>query len=257
MIERKFVSQKIKEHMVQEFIAKELDKSGHNRIEIKRTPLGEKIVIYTPRPGLIVGRKGENIKKLTATLKNKFQMENPQIEVAEIENPFLDPNAVVDKIVYTLERFGPKRFKFIGYQTLQRIMDAGALGAEIVIGGVGVPGARAKSWRFYDGYLKKVGNVSQTQVLRSEAVANLKRGTIGIKVSILPPGLKLPDKIIMIEKVKEVVTEVPIKEEKEETEEKEAKKEKPKEKKKATKKEKPVKGTKKVVKKKDGNNKEK
>ncbi len=253
MIERKFVSQKIKEHMVQEFIANELDKSGHNRIEIKRTPLGEKIIIYTPRPGLIVGRKGENIKKLTATLKNKFQMENPQIEVSEIEDPFLDPNAVVDKIVYTLERFGPKRFKFVGYQTLQRIMDAGALGAEIVIGGVGVPGARAKSWRFSDGYLKKVGNVSQTQVLRAEAVANLRRGSIGVKISILPPDLKLPDKILIkkeekeVEKVEEKTQEI-VKEEPEEKKEENEKK--PKE-------EKSEENNKKTVKEKDGNNKKK
>jgi len=208
MIERKFVSQKIKEHQVQEFVAKELVKSGHNRVEIKRTPLGEKIIIYTSRPGLIVGRKGETIKKLTATLKKRFNMENPQIEVAEIDNPFLDPNSVIDKIVYTLERFGPKRFKFIGYQTLQKIMDAGAIGAEIVIGGVGVPGARAKSWRFSDGYLKKVGNVSQTQVLKADTVANLKRGSIGIKISILPPYLKLPDKIIIKEETEEEVSEL-------------------------------------------------
>ncbi len=213
MIERKFVSQKIKEHLVQEFVAKELTRSGHSKIEIRRTPLGEKIIIYTSRPGLIVGKKGENIKRLTANLKNKFDMENPQIEVAEIENPFLDPNSVVDRIVYTLERYGSNRFKFIGYNTLKSIMSAGAIGAEIVIGGVGVPGSRAKSWRFSKGYLKKSGDVSETQVLRANAVANLKRGSIGVKVTILPPDIKFPDKVTI--KKAEVEEEEPVKEEEE------------------------------------------
>ncbi|MEM4244806.1 MAG: 30S ribosomal protein S3, partial [Candidatus Nanoarchaeia archaeon] len=140
MIERKFVAQKLKERQVQEYVAQSLTKAGHCRVEIKRTPMGEKIIVYTTRPGLIVGRKGENIKKLTNTLKKKFNLENPQIEIGDIENPLLDAGAVADSIAYTFERFGPKRFKFIGYDMLTKIMDAGALGAEIVIGGRGVPG---------------------------------------------------------------------------------------------------------------------
>lgn len=135
MIERKFVAQKLKERQVQEYVAQSLTKAGHSRVEIKRTPMGEKIIVYTTRPGLIVGRKGENIKRLTQALKKKFNLENPQIEIGDIENPLLDAGAVADQIAYTFERFGPKRFKFIGYDMLRKIMDAGALGAEIVIGG--------------------------------------------------------------------------------------------------------------------------
>ena len=74
MIERQFITQKIKEFQIQEFIAKQLGNSGYSHIEIKKTPLGEKIIIYTSRPGLVVGRKGENIRKLTETLKDKFKM---------------------------------------------------------------------------------------------------------------------------------------------------------------------------------------
>ena len=212
MIERKFITQNIKEKLVQNFVAAHLERSGHSKIEIKRTALGEKIIIYTNRPGLIVGRKGENIKRLTLILKKKFDMENPEIEVAEITHPYLDPNSVADNIINTFDRFGPKRFKYIGYDTLSKIMRAGAIGAEILISGRGVPGARAKRWRFSAGYLKKSGNVSETKVLKSLAVANLRSGSVGVQVKIMPPNVKLPDRIILKEIDKEIKVE-PVKEE--------------------------------------------
>ena len=207
MIERKFISQKIKEGRVQEFVASQLTRAGHNKIEIKRTPLGERIIIHTSRPGLIVGRKGENIRKLTTMLKKRFDMENPQIEVSEIENLFLDANSVAERISGTFERFGPKRFKFTGYDTLSKIMKEGALGAEIVISGRGVPGSRSKTWRFSSGYLKKSGNIVETGVRKAKVTANLKSGSIGIKVSIMPPDIELPDKIVIKKTAEEILIE--------------------------------------------------
>ncbi len=212
MIERKFVAQRLKERQVQEYVAQNLTKAGHSKVEIKRTPMGEKIIVYTTRPGLIVGRKGENIKKLTATLKKKFNLENPQIEIGDIENPLLDAGAVADQIAYTFERFGPKRFKFLGYDMLKKIMDAGALGAEIVIGGRGVPGSRAKSWRFSAGYLKKSGSIAEEEVDKASVVASLKTGSIGVKVMIMHPDIILPDKIKLKEEDKKIEIK-PIKEE--------------------------------------------
>lgn len=195
MIEKQIIMQKMKELKIQEFLATQLPRYCYSNIEFQRTPLGEKIVIYTSRPGIIVGKKGENIKKLTAILKKKFQMENPQIEIGEIPNPYLDVHYVAGSIASYLERFGSKRFKSIGYKTLQNIIDAGALGAEIRIGGRGVPGSRAKSWRFSAGYLKKSGSISENEIKRVSAVANLKSGAIGVKVSIMTPDIQLPDKI--------------------------------------------------------------
>jgi len=232
MIERKFVAQKLKERQVQEYVAQSLTKAGHSRIEIKRTPMGEKIIVYTTRPGLIVGRKGENIKKLTLTLKKKFNFENPQIEIGEIENPLLDAGAVADQIAYTFERFGPKRFKFLGYDMLKKIMDSGAIGAEIVIGGRGVPGSRAKSWRFSVGHLKKSGNIAEEKVDKASVVASLKTGSIGVKVMIMHPDIVLPDKIKIKEEDKKIEI-TPIKEEtktEEKKEETKTEEEKPKKK---------------------------
>lgn len=199
MIERKFVAEKMKEFLVNQYLYKELGPGKYSSFEIKRTPLGERIIIYTARPGLIVGKGGENIKDLTRVFKMRFKMENPQIEVAEIGNPSLDAQTMAEQIVTVLERFGPKRFKSVGYKTLQRIIDAGAMGSEIVISGRGLPGARAKSWRFYAGYLKKSGDISMSKVAYGEATANLKSGSVGVKVRILPPNTILPDRITLIE----------------------------------------------------------
>src|SRR3990167_9724262 len=119
MIERKFVAQRIKEFQIQEFIQQNLKSVGHSMTKMQKTPVGEKIIIYASRPGLIVGRKGENIKQLTKTLKKKFNLENPQIEISEVENPMLDATMVVERIVDSLERFGTQRFKGIGHKMMR------------------------------------------------------------------------------------------------------------------------------------------
>jgi small subunit ribosomal protein S3 len=205
MIERNILSQKFKEFKIREYISGQFEKTGYSYTKIQRTPLGDKITIYTTRPGLVVGRKGENIKKLTNTLKKRFKLENPQIEIGDVENPFLDAQSISEKIAYSLERFGPTSFKSIGYKTLQSVMDAGALGAEIIVSGK-IPSARSRTWRFVDGYLKKCGHVSDTQVIKGECTAHLKVGSIGISVSIMPPTLILPDKITIKSEVEEKST---------------------------------------------------
>ncbi|MBI2101583.1 30S ribosomal protein S3 [Candidatus Woesearchaeota archaeon] len=208
MIERKFVAQKIKEFQIEEYITQNLQNVGHSHTKMVKTPLGEKIIIFTSRPGLIVGRKGQNIKQLTKTLKKRFTLENPQIEISEVEIPSLDAKIVGEKIVDALERFGSEKFKAIGHKIMMEVMKAGALGIEIVVSGK-VPSARAKSWRFYSGYLKKCGDIANS-VRKSNTQAKLKTGIIGVKVSIMPPDIKLPDDIelkdemeIKVEEVKE------------------------------------------------------
>jgi len=213
MIERQFVNQKLKEFQIQEHIGKIFSKTGYSHIEIKRTPLGENVIVYTTRPGIVVGKKGENIKKLTALLKNKYKLENPQLEIGEIQTPMLDVHYIADRIAASLERFGQKRFKSIGYKLLQDIMDAGAIGAEIVLSGK-IPSARARSWRFSAGYLKKSGDISQSKVHKRTLNFTNKLGTIGIKISVMTPDILLPDKMLSLkeEYLKPELEEVPYKE---------------------------------------------
>jgi len=205
MIERNILSQKMKEFHIKEFIAKEFIKTGYSHTKIQRTPLGDKITIFTTRPGLVVGRKGQNIKRLTVILKSKFKMENPQIEIGEVENPYFDAQSISERIAYTLEKFGPKRFKSIGYKVLQSIMDAGALGAEIVITGK-IPSSRSRRWRFSDGYLKKSGH-TEDYVIKGRSIASLKSGVVGINVLIMPSGITLPDEINFVEQKPELAEE--------------------------------------------------
>ena len=198
MIERKIVRDRVREFQVQKFISDTLKNVSHSHTKLVRTPLGEKIIIYASRPGLIVGRKGENIKKLTQTLKKRFKFEKPQIEIAEVDDPNLDAQIVAERIASTMERFGLQRFKGIGHKTMQDVMNSGALGIEITISGK-VPSARARTWRFYRGYLKKCGDIALTGVRTAHSTASLKTGAVGICVKIMPPDIKLPDDIKLAE----------------------------------------------------------
>ncbi len=201
MIEREFVEQKKKEFQIQEFVSATLKNAGHSHTKLQRTPLGEKVVIYTSRPGLIVGRKGQTISKLTEVLKKKFGLENPQVEIAEVSNPSLDSRIVAEKIASDLERFGSNRFKGIMHKASEDVLASGAIGVEIRLSGK-LPGARAKSWRVAGGYLRKCGDAAMSFVNTTIHAALLKPGIIGIQVRIMPPGIVMPDEIKMVEEEK-------------------------------------------------------
>jgi small subunit ribosomal protein S3 len=196
MIQKKILGRKIKEFEIDEFVRQNLKGAGLSNVKLQITPLGEKIIVAASRPGLVVGRKGQYIRKLTSTLKKKFNMENPQIEIAEVEDPNLDAKIVAERIANTLERFGVNRFKGIGHKTMEDVMNAGARGVEIIISGK-VPSSRAKRWRFYQGYLKKCGDVAVSHVREAFTQALLKTGTIGIQVRIMTKDIRLPDDVRM------------------------------------------------------------
>ncbi len=194
MIERNFIAQKTKEYYLKKYVKDQLSNVGIANVKLKKIPLGEKIIIYTNKPSLVVGSKGANIKDLTKALKRKFNLENPQLEINEVKEVFLDPQLVAEKIASSLERFGSARFKGVGHKIMTNVINSGAFGVEIIISGK-IPSARAKSWRFYMGYLKKCGDVSIAGVRRAQASALLKSGIIGIKVALMPPDVTLPDKV--------------------------------------------------------------
>ncbi len=203
MEEKKFVKIRKEEFAVKEYIKKEFGMGKVSTVKIDYTPVGERITVSTHKPGLIIGKRGETIEKLTTVLKKKFKMENPHIDIAEIMKPELDAQLVADEIALALERFGSQRFKAVSYRVLARIKNAGALGAEIVTAGR-LPSERAKTWRFKYGYLKKTGE-DRNLVNRAESTATTKKGVIGIKVAILTPDKKAADRIDIDEKMLEVI----------------------------------------------------
>ena len=205
----KFVKLKKEEFGIKEYIKRQLGKGKISNLDIEYTPVGEKIIIATSKPGLVIGRKGEQIQQLTEVLKRRFKLENPHIEISEIENPLFDAQGVADEIAMALERMGNLKFKVIAYRKLQEIMKAGALGCELRLTGK-LPSERAKSWRFAEGYLKKAGD-SAKEVDRAQATGLTKTGIIGVKVAIMPPTAKIYDRIVVDDEMRDklgVVEEV-------------------------------------------------
>jgi small subunit ribosomal protein S3 len=199
MEERKFISLTKNLYGVKEFIKKEFGKGRISNVKIDHTPVGEKITIYTHKPGIIIGKKGESIEKLTTSLKKKFKTENPHIDIGEVKNLDLDAQLVADDIASALERFGSLRFKAIAYRALVKIKNAGALGGEIVLSGK-LPSERAKRWRFKFGYLKKTGDMRNlVDRASSQSCGNL--GVVGVSVSILRPDVKMKDRIYITEEL--------------------------------------------------------
>lgn len=193
MEEKKFVKFKQDELGIKEYVKHSLGKGRISDVNIEYTPVGEKIIISTNRPGLVIGKRGEKIEELTTVLRKRFALDNPHIDIKEISNEALDAQLVADSIAIQLERKGSLKFKIIAYKALDSIMKAGALGVELALSGK-LPSERAKTWRFTQGYLKKTGDPSKV-VHKATAQARTQMGVIGIKVSILPPGAHIHDQI--------------------------------------------------------------
>ncbi len=210
MEEKATVKFKKEEFSMRESIKDEIGKGKISKVRIEYTPVGEKVIVSTNKPGLIIGRGGEKIAELTRLLKSQFKLENPHIEIEEIKFPEFDAQLVADEIALGLERFGPLKFKVLAYRALQRTMKAGALGMELRLKGK-LPSSRAKTWKFAQGYLKKTGDSSKA-VDKAQALAQTKPGTVGIKVSILGPDAILKDKVdineALVQKLKDNTEEL-------------------------------------------------
>ncbi len=203
MEHKKFVQFKKDELKVREYIKGELGKGRVSRVNIEYTPIGEKILIATSRPGLVIGRKGEKIATLTRVLKKRFNLDNPHIDIVEITQPLLDAKLVADEIAIMLERKGSLKFKVVAYKMLQQIIKVGALGAEIALAGK-LPSDRARTWRFSHGYLKKTGDPSKL-VDYAQSQATTQQGVIGVQVRILHPDADLKDKIDVNEEMRQKI----------------------------------------------------
>lgn len=193
MIERKFVGEAVKKLRVSDFVRKELEKAGIVDVSVQRTTLATRVSVTAERPGLIIGKKGKNIKDLAEAISKELSIENPQVDVSDVEQSSLEPTIIARWIARMLERgYKPKR---VVYRAKDRVMGAGAMGVEIVIKGkIHGKGAKARKERVIGGYLKKSGE-SVKNVRVAQAKALLKQGIIGVTVKIVPPGVVFPDKI--------------------------------------------------------------
>src|SRR5271157_1515537 len=116
MEEKNVVKFKKDEFAMKEFIKNSVGRGKVSKVKIEYTPVGEKIIIFTHKTGLVIGRGGERIEQLTKTLKSRFNLENPRLEVEEIKQPEFDAQLTADDIALGLERFGPLKFKVVAYR---------------------------------------------------------------------------------------------------------------------------------------------
>lgn len=191
-----FVTESIKKTEIDEFLQKKLERAGYGGVTISKTPLGTHVVIYVMRPGLVIGRGGETIRELAAILEEKFKISNPQISVSEIEIPELNAYVVASRVASALQR--GVHFRRAGFWALNQVMEAGALGAEIIISGK-LRTERARFEKFRTGYLPKTGDAALKYMRKAEVHVQLKPGIFGVRVRIMPPDAKFPDKIQIVE----------------------------------------------------------
>jgi len=220
MIERIFIKQGIRKIELENYLKKELNKAGFTGLDIVKTPLVTRIVLHVSRPGLAIGKAGQNIKQLTETMGKKFGIDNPQLEIQEVRQADLNATAIVNRVAALLER--GYSWRSVAFRTMRDITSAGAQGMELVLAGkLAGKGGRKRKQRIAEGYMKKVGD--QTKLVDyAKATAYPKAGAIGIKLRIIKPGVVFSDKI----DVKEAVEAIEKKEAEKEVTEKTAEKEK-------------------------------
>jgi len=196
--ELQFIEDGLQRTQIDEFFEDELGRAGYGGMEVAKTPMGTQIVLKAEKPGMVIGKGGKNIRKITTTLEERFDLEDPQVDVQEVEEPDLNARIVADRLANALERGW--YFRKAGHTTIDRIMEAGALGAEIILSGK-VTGARSRVEKFNRGYIKHNGEPAEEIVDFGVGTAVVKLGTIGVQVRIIPPDAELPDDFEIYEDV--------------------------------------------------------
>jgi small subunit ribosomal protein S3 len=196
--EHQFIENGLQRSQIDEIFADELGRAGYGGMDVAKTPMGTQIVLKAEKPGMVIGKGGKNIRKITTTLEERFNLDDPQIDVQEVDEPDLNAAIVADRLANALERGW--YFRKAGHTTIDRIMESGALGAEIVLSGK-VTGARSRVEKFNRGYIKHNGEPAETIVDAAVGTAVMKLGTIGVQVKIIPPNAELPDDFEVYEDV--------------------------------------------------------
>lgn len=162
--------------------------AGITSVEIERQPKSLILTITVSRPGVVIGRGGqgiEDVKKFVLGIirevrKNSGKDIKIDIRIQEVKNPELSAYLVAGRIAGEMERRIPHRR--VVQKTMERVMQSGALGVKVVLGGRinGIEIARVE--KFHEGSVP-------TQTLRedvdyAQVPALLKRGYVGVKVWI-------------------------------------------------------------------------
>ncbi len=190
-----YLLKKYQKNAIDEFLANELKNAEYGGVEVRRTPLGDRVILRVGRVGLAIGGRGRNIHRITDALREKFNLDNPQVEVTEVDNPELDARIMAFRLASSLER--GRHFRRSAHGIIRRILASGAKGVEIKISGK-VTSQRARVETFRAGFVAKAGDPAMTFVDVGKATAIIRRGLIGVRINIMRGDAILPDDIAIV-----------------------------------------------------------
>jgi small subunit ribosomal protein S3 len=123
------------DHVVREFLKKKLVEASVSRVQIERAARKVNITIHTARPGIVIGKKGEDIEKLRAQVAKMIDspITNVRINISEIRKPELDAQLVAEGIAQQLER--RVMFRRAMKRAVTNTMRIGALGIKVRVSG--------------------------------------------------------------------------------------------------------------------------
>ncbi len=164
---------------IREMVTGKLKDAAVSDVYIERYANRIRITIKTARPGLVIGRKGEDIDKLREVLA-KLTGKEIYVEISEIKKPDLDAQLVAENVAMQLERRVSHRRAM--KRSLQMAMDNGALGIKVLVAGRlnGAEIARSESYK--EGKIPL--HTLRANIDYGTTEANTVAGIIGIKVWI-------------------------------------------------------------------------
>ena len=186
--EKDFADFLVEDHKIREFLKKKLYSAGIAKIEIERASDRVKVIIFTAKPGVIIGKGGADIEKLKADLA-KLTDKKIVVDIKEIKRPDREAQLVAENIAQQLEN--RVSFRRAMKSTMGRTLKAGALGIKTAVSGR-LGGADIARTEFYS-----EGTIP-LQTLRADidygfAEADTTYGKLGVKVWIYK-GEVLPKK---------------------------------------------------------------
>ena len=123
----------LKDIGVRDYLKKKLVGAGVSRIVIERPAKNAKITIYTARPGVVIGKKGEDIEALRAELRKRMGLPDVALNIEEVRKPEVDAQLIAESITQQLEK--RIMFRRAMKRAMQNAMRLGAQGIKIMSGG--------------------------------------------------------------------------------------------------------------------------
>lgn len=167
---------------VREFLRKKLANASVSRIQIQRPARNARITIHTARPGIVIGKKGEDIEALRKDVAKRMELpvQSVHISIEEIRKPELDATLVAESIAQQLER--RIMFRRAMKRAVTNAMRLGALGIKVNVGGRLNGAEIARSEWYREGRVPL--HTFRADIDYGVAEAHTTAGVIGVKVWI-------------------------------------------------------------------------